>query len=181
MSSNNNVLLSVDEILGLVTLDGGSDGEDEDETGNQAKASPPISRLASFGAQAVSAQKDSIRKGSFPAMHRSPPIATATGAKKASRKVSMAKSMPPIATTSSIPQQLSSSSPRQLLDHLAAHPLKTAAGPKKASRFEIFEDSNQQTMSSPKTTTSGKRSSNSRFDIFQDKLREEEDTNGIIL
>ena len=180
MSSNRNVLLSVDEILGLVTSDGGNDDGDangEGEIENPMNVSrrsslhDPSFRTQVAEKDPATSQMNAVRKESgvsFSTPTLRPPITAAKTA--AIHKALQATSLP-----STIPPKPLLSSHQS--DLLSARP-KTAA--KKASRFELFEESNKQILSSSKTTAT-KRSSNSRFDIFENKLREEEDINGIIL
>ena len=184
MSSNRNVLLSVDEILGLVTSDGGNhDGDGNDEVGienpvNDSRRSSlnnPSFRMQVAETDPMTSQMNAVRKESAVSFSTStlrPPITAAKTV--ASHEVSQAPSLP-----IPIPPKLSRSSQQSALP--SPPQSKTAApGTKKASRFELFEESNKQTLSSSKTTAT-KRSSKSRFDIFENKLREEEDINGIIL
>lgn len=232
MSSNRNVLLSVDEILGLVASDGGNDGdqdqdEDQDENGEDSQAmaitSPPtpmLSRYNSLGdssfansyAAAAAAPTINSRAQTW---HAAPKIDTEMdGSERSSSGGSASKSssdQPPThgqiqqqRTVESMPRRdrqrkenesienssatpppssLSTSSPASESWQMPAalyHSQSANASTKPSSRFQIFEQSNQQTKSTSKTTAP-RRSSDSRFDIFEDKLREEEDINGIIL
>lgn len=209
MSSNRNVLLSVDEILGLVASDGGNDEDgdgDEDQGENEvdqamAITSPTmLSRYNSYAAAAaaptINSRAQTWHAHAGPKMDGSercsfgesvsvlpkrssdqPPIHGQQQIDNESieKSSAMSSAIPPPSVSSSTPE--SWQMPAALYQSQSAN---ASTNQKPSSRFQIFEQSNQQTKSTSRTTAP-RRSSDSRFDIFEDKLREEEDINGIIL